>query len=156
MCRFNSGFFFRHELLAKYRWYWRIEPDVMFYCTLSFDPFVYMEKQNKTYTFTIALYEWAATIPTLWDTVNGVSSLVLLSCGFCAPDFALLASSSTFHHERSANPVLFMKQTPDTVAPANAMGFLSLPAIEYEDKRGHRLRLQRHRRHRHLRCWIEI
>ncbi|KAJ7878516.1 glycosyl transferase, partial [Mycena olivaceomarginata] len=28
MCRFNSGFFFKHELLLKYRWYWRIEPDV--------------------------------------------------------------------------------------------------------------------------------
>jgi alpha 1,2-mannosyltransferase len=25
MCRFNSGFFFKHELLLKYKWYWRIE-----------------------------------------------------------------------------------------------------------------------------------
>ncbi len=25
MCRFNSGFFYRHPLLQKYRWYWRIE-----------------------------------------------------------------------------------------------------------------------------------
>ncbi|KAG8901133.1 alpha 1,2-mannosyltransferase 2.4.1 [Tulasnella sp. 403] len=25
MCRFNSGFFFRHELLQKYDYYWRIE-----------------------------------------------------------------------------------------------------------------------------------
>ncbi|KAF7329042.1 Glycosyltransferase family 15 protein [Mycena kentingensis (nom. inval.)] len=70
MCRFNSGFFFKHSLLTKYKWYWRIEPDVMFHCTLSFDPFVYMEEQKKVYAFTIALYEWAATIPTLWDTVK--------------------------------------------------------------------------------------
>ncbi|KAF7353960.1 Glycosyltransferase family 15 protein [Mycena venus] len=70
MCRFNSGFFFKHEMLMKYKWYWRIEPDVMFHCTLSFDPFKYMEANNKVYAFTIALYEWAATIPTLWDTVK--------------------------------------------------------------------------------------
>jgi alpha 1,2-mannosyltransferase len=25
MCRFNSGFFYRHELLQKYRYYWRVE-----------------------------------------------------------------------------------------------------------------------------------
>lgn len=25
MCRFNSGFFFRHPLVQKYRYYWRIE-----------------------------------------------------------------------------------------------------------------------------------
>ncbi|KAJ7500510.1 glycosyltransferase family 15 protein [Mycena galericulata] len=70
MCRFNSGFFFKHELLLKYKWYWRIEPDVMFHCTIPFDPFVYMEEQKKVYAFTIALYEWSATIPTLWDTVK--------------------------------------------------------------------------------------
>ncbi|KAJ7221311.1 glycosyltransferase family 15 protein [Mycena pura] len=70
MCRFNSGFFFKHDLLLKYKWYWRIEPDVKFHCTLPFDPFVYMEEQNKVYAFTIALYEWSATIPTLWDTVK--------------------------------------------------------------------------------------
>jgi alpha 1,2-mannosyltransferase len=42
----------------------------MFHCTLAFDPFVYMEEQKKVYSFTIALYEWGATIPTLWDTVK--------------------------------------------------------------------------------------
>lgn len=25
MCRFNSGFFYRHELMQKYRYYWRVE-----------------------------------------------------------------------------------------------------------------------------------
>ncbi|KAJ6630475.1 alpha-1,2-mannosyltransferase [Mycena sp. CBHHK59/15] len=70
MCRFNSGFFFKHELLLKYKWYWRIEPDVLFHCTLPFDPFLYMEAQKKVYAFTIALYEWSATIPTLWGTVK--------------------------------------------------------------------------------------
>lgn len=26
MCRFQSGFFFQHPLLAEYDWYWRVEP----------------------------------------------------------------------------------------------------------------------------------
>ncbi|KIY49629.1 glycosyltransferase family 15 protein [Fistulina hepatica ATCC 64428] len=70
MCRFNSGFFFQHELLQKYRWYWRIEPDVHFHCDVSFDPFRYMEENHKVYAFTIAIYEFKATIPTLWDHVK--------------------------------------------------------------------------------------
>jgi alpha 1,2-mannosyltransferase len=49
MCRFNSGFFFRHPLMLKYRWYWRIEPGVHFHCNLNHDPFMYMQQNNKTY-----------------------------------------------------------------------------------------------------------
>lgn len=70
MCRFNSGFFYRHELLAKYKYYWRIEPDVTFFCDLHSDPFLVMQDQNKVYGFTVSLYEYQATIPTLWDTVK--------------------------------------------------------------------------------------
>jgi alpha 1,2-mannosyltransferase len=32
MCRFNSGFFFRHPLMNQYEWYWRVEPGVKYYC----------------------------------------------------------------------------------------------------------------------------
>ncbi|KAJ3771276.1 glycosyltransferase family 15 protein [Lentinula raphanica] len=70
MCRFNSGFFFRHPLMEKYRWYWRIEPDVHFHCDIRFDPFVYMEENNKIYAFTITMYEFEKTIPTLWGHVK--------------------------------------------------------------------------------------
>ncbi|KAF7794142.1 hypothetical protein EIP86_005273 [Pleurotus ostreatoroseus] len=70
MCRFNSGFFYRHPLLLKYKWYWRVEPDVLFYCNVDSDPFLHMEDNNKTYGFTITLYEFAATITTLWGTVK--------------------------------------------------------------------------------------
>ncbi|CAA7264528.1 unnamed protein product [Cyclocybe aegerita] len=66
MCRFNSGFFFRHPLMEKYRWYWRIEPDVHFHCDLTYDPFLFMEDKKKVYSFTITMYEYQATIPTLW------------------------------------------------------------------------------------------
>ncbi|KAH9930442.1 glycosyltransferase family 15 protein [Epithele typhae] len=69
MCRLTQ-FFFRHPEVQKYRWYWRVEPDVHFHCDITYDPFVFMEDHNKTYSFTIALYEYVATIPTLWDTVK--------------------------------------------------------------------------------------
>lgn len=65
MCRYNSGvsalnshsvlgltcfqFFYRHELVLPYRWYWRVEPDVHFHCDMNFDPFLYMGDHNKTY-----------------------------------------------------------------------------------------------------------
>ena len=51
MCRFYSGcvgpryklrssmltghsFFFKHELLAKYEWYWRLEPEIKYFCDI--------------------------------------------------------------------------------------------------------------------------
>ncbi|KAF8964697.1 glycosyltransferase family 15 protein [Flammula alnicola] len=68
MCRFNSGFFFQHELLKPYRYYWR--PDVKFFCDVNYDPFKFMEANDKIYGFTISLVEWEATIPTLWSTVK--------------------------------------------------------------------------------------
>ncbi|KAF8507780.1 glycosyltransferase family 15 protein [Gautieria morchelliformis] len=70
MCTFNSGFFYRHDLLKNYRFYWRVEPDVDFYCDLAYDPFLFMQDHGKVYGFTVSLYEFAATIPTLWDTVK--------------------------------------------------------------------------------------
>ena len=64
-------------------------PDVHFHCDVDYDPFLYMEDHNKTYGartasrrdgelliltfvagFTITMYEFGATIPTLWDTTK--------------------------------------------------------------------------------------
>ncbi|KAI8998541.1 glycosyltransferase family 15 protein [Trametes punicea] len=70
MCRFNSGFFYRQELLQKYKYYWRVEPDVNFFCDLHYDPLLLMQDQKKVYGFTISLYEYPATIPTLWNAVK--------------------------------------------------------------------------------------
>ncbi|KAG2157129.1 glycosyltransferase family 15 protein [Suillus clintonianus] len=70
MCRFNSGFFFNHELLTPYKWYWRVEPDVRYYCDLDYDPFLFMEDRDKVYGFTISMPEWEPTIPSLWSTVK--------------------------------------------------------------------------------------
>ncbi|KAF5353136.1 hypothetical protein D9758_008774 [Tetrapyrgos nigripes] len=70
MCRFNSGFFFHHPLLQPYRYYWRVEPDIKYFCDVTYDPFDYLRDNNKIYGFTISFYEWEKTIPTLWDTVK--------------------------------------------------------------------------------------
>ncbi|KIL69762.1 glycosyltransferase family 15 protein [Amanita muscaria Koide BX008] len=70
MCRFNSGFFYRHELLKPYKYYWRVEPSVTFFCDLDYDPFLYMQDFKKVYGFTLSLYEYIETIPTLWDAVR--------------------------------------------------------------------------------------
>ncbi|KAG8837989.1 alpha 1,2-mannosyltransferase 2.4.1, partial [Serendipita sp. 411] len=70
MCRFNSGFFFRHNLLQKYRYYWRVEPGVEFFCDVDEDPFVFLQENNKVYGFTISMYEYESTVQTLWETTK--------------------------------------------------------------------------------------
>ena len=70
MCRYNSGFFFRHPALAKYKWYWRVEPDIEFFCDVNYDPFTFMREHNKRYSFIIALPEFDRTIPTLWKSTQ--------------------------------------------------------------------------------------
>jgi alpha 1,2-mannosyltransferase len=102
----SSQFFYRHELLKPYRWYWRVEyvrvlkawtssahlayarPDVDFTCDIQYDPFVFMEQNNKTYGalrflartitlshprsgWTITLTEVMDTIPGLWEATKG-------------------------------------------------------------------------------------
>ena len=70
MCRYESGLFFQHPLMLEYEWYWRVEPSVELYCDVAYDPFAYMAEHKKKYSFTISLYEYAETIPTLWDTAK--------------------------------------------------------------------------------------
>ncbi|KAJ7453387.1 glycosyltransferase family 15 protein [Mycena latifolia] len=72
MCRFQSGFFFRHELLKPFKYfkyYWR--PDVKFFCDVDFDPFLFIEGEDKKYAFTLALHEYKKTIRSLWRHVKG-------------------------------------------------------------------------------------
>lgn len=70
MCRYNSGFFFRHPLLKDFEYYWRVEPNVEFYCDVEYDPFRFMKENNKKYGFVIMLHEYWETIPTLWKTTQ--------------------------------------------------------------------------------------
>ena len=66
MCRWNSGLFYKHPALAHTRYYWRVEPKVHFFCDIDYDVFRYMADHNKTYGFTINLYDDPRTMPTLW------------------------------------------------------------------------------------------
>lgn len=67
MCRFNSGFFYRQEALKKYDWYWRVEPDIELYCDINYDPFTFMRESGKVYGWVLSMFEFEATIPTLWQ-----------------------------------------------------------------------------------------
>ncbi|KAG2137867.1 glycosyltransferase family 15 protein [Suillus bovinus] len=86
MCRFNSGFFYRHELLQQYRYYWRVEPDIKLFCDVDYDPFLVMQDHNKVYGFTISIYEIQATVPTLW---NVVKSFINANPDFVTPGNAM-------------------------------------------------------------------
>jgi len=74
MCRYESGFFFRHPLMLDYEWYWRVEPSVELYCDINYDTFKWMADNKKKYSFVISLYEYVETIPTLWDTVKNFTA----------------------------------------------------------------------------------
>ncbi|KAK9485681.1 nucleotide-diphospho-sugar transferase [Lipomyces starkeyi] len=71
MCRFYSGQFYKHPMLAKYDWYWRVEPDVKYFCDITYDPFLYMEERGKVYGFTIIIKELVDTVPNLFRYASG-------------------------------------------------------------------------------------
>ena len=70
MCRYESGFFFRHPLMNQFEWYWRVEPSIELYCDINYDTFKFMADNNKKYSFVLSLYEYVETIPTLWNSVK--------------------------------------------------------------------------------------
>lgn len=71
MCRFQSGFFFRHPLLLRYKYYWRVEPDVKYFCDLTnYDPFRFMQQNKKKYGFVLAMHDIPGTVRTLWVHVR--------------------------------------------------------------------------------------
>ncbi|RFU25837.1 hypothetical protein B7463_g10502, partial [Scytalidium lignicola] len=74
MCRWNSGLFYKHPALEHIQYYWRVEPNVHFFCDVDYDVFRYMQDNNKTYGFTINLYDSPPSIPSLWpETVKFIS-----------------------------------------------------------------------------------
>jgi hypothetical protein len=67
MCRWNSGFFYAHPALASYTHYWRVEPDVHFFCHLPYDPFAFLHANDMVYGFNMAILEDARSFPSLWS-----------------------------------------------------------------------------------------
>lgn len=70
MCRFESGFFWRDPALDDYKYYWRVEPSIKLHCDIDYDVFKFMEEKKIKYGFTISLYEYIETIPTLWNSTR--------------------------------------------------------------------------------------
>lgn len=70
MCRFYSGFFFRHPITLKYDYYIRLDTDSKFECEFQYDPFLKLKTENIKYGFILAHPDGAATIPTLWETIK--------------------------------------------------------------------------------------
>lgn len=70
MCRYESGFFFRHPLMLNYDYYWRVEPSVEYYCDVPYDPFRVMQENGYKYSFVLSLHEYQNTVPTLWDSTK--------------------------------------------------------------------------------------
>lgn len=31
----SNRFFYKHELLERYDWYWRVEPDIKYFCDIT-------------------------------------------------------------------------------------------------------------------------
>ncbi|KAI9820953.1 MAG: alpha-1,2-mannosyltransferase (Kre5) [Thelocarpon impressellum] len=75
MCRFYSGFFYKHDLLQKYTWYWRLEPEIKYFCDITYDPFIHMDRANKTYGFTIAVKELKETVPNIFRYASAYKRL---------------------------------------------------------------------------------
>ena len=67
--RFMAGTIFRHPALQELDYYWRFETGTEYMCPLTFDPFQYMYDHGKKLSFSIALYEYGDTIPTLFETI---------------------------------------------------------------------------------------
>jgi len=70
MCRFKSGFFFRHELTLKYDYFMLVDSDSLFHCKLYDDPFKRFQNSEIKYGFALAQQEALWTIPTLWSTIR--------------------------------------------------------------------------------------
>lgn len=75
MCRFESGFFYRHPLMDEYEYYWRVEPDVKFHCDINYDIFQFMKDNDKKYGFAISIHEYETTIKTLWNSTMEFAKL---------------------------------------------------------------------------------
>ncbi|KAI5457592.1 family 15 glycosyltransferase [Mariannaea sp. PMI_226] len=114
MCRFYSGFFFNHPLLLKYEWYWRVEPDIKYFCDITYDPFLKMIESNKTYGFTIAVKELRETVPNIfryasaYKRLNNLTSQGLWEMFVEPPDDEDEADGNDSHHNDFAG---FMPRT---------------------------------------------
>ena len=70
MIRWQSGFFYHHPALASYDWYWRVEPDVHFFCDIPYDPFRFLAENDLVYGFNMAILDDARSFASLWSVTR--------------------------------------------------------------------------------------
>ncbi|KAJ9607639.1 hypothetical protein H2200_007717 [Cladophialophora chaetospira] len=70
MIRWQSGLFYLHPALEKYDYYWRVEPDVHFFCDIPYDPFAFMHANEMVYGFNMAILDDARSFASLWSTTR--------------------------------------------------------------------------------------
>ena len=70
MIRWQSGLFYLHPALAQYGYYWRVEPDVHFFCDIPYDPFRFMQANEMVYGFNMAILDDARSFASLWSTTR--------------------------------------------------------------------------------------
>jgi alpha 1,2-mannosyltransferase len=77
---------------------------------LGYDPFLVMQDEKKVYGFTISLFEYIETIPTLWEATKGTP-----------------LPSMCLSRRRRLNPFFadFIKANPQYIPEDNAMDFIS-------------------------------
>ncbi|KAL9108853.1 MAG: hypothetical protein Q9227_006384 [Pyrenula ochraceoflavens] len=67
MCRWNSGFFYKHPKLQEFDYYWRVEPDCHFFCDIDYDVFAFMRDKGIKYGFNMNILDDARSFPSLWS-----------------------------------------------------------------------------------------
>ncbi|GAN02982.1 alpha 1,2-mannosyltransferase [Mucor ambiguus] len=72
--RFMAGTIYRHPLMQELDYSWRFEAGTEYICPMEEDPFQFMFENKKTTSFSMALYEYRETIPTLFQTVLDYAS----------------------------------------------------------------------------------
>lgn len=50
MCRWNSGFFYKHPRLKDFDWYWRVEPDVCVLAMVNMAPMLTWSRCTSSVT----------------------------------------------------------------------------------------------------------
>ncbi|KIW31654.1 uncharacterized protein PV07_03266 [Cladophialophora immunda] len=70
MIRWQSGLFYLHPALGGYEYYWRVEPDVHFFCDIPYDPFRFMKATGTVYGFNMAILDDARSFASLWSTTR--------------------------------------------------------------------------------------
>jgi alpha 1,2-mannosyltransferase len=86
----------------------------------AYDPFLVMQDQGKVYGFTISLFEYIETIPSLWDSVKG-------ECNDLGLIYAPVVIRRTIKLILPLMPPRsdFIKKYPEYIPEGNGMKFLS-------------------------------